>query len=113
MNAEVERILAASSLSKAEQRDFTDGFNKGFGRTAGPMKAVRTLDSELFDRFVAAFELLEQHWGAWAPTEAGPFTWSNEEAEQKFVALVEEIQVLAERQQEAQRVLMERIAQAN
>lgn len=106
---EVKRILESSPLSKAEQRAFREGFNQEFGRRVGPMKAVRTLDSQLFDLFASAFRHLDQHWGAWKVSAEGPLEWNDEAAGNKFEELIGEIQEVAERQAAAEQLLNDRI----
>jgi hypothetical protein len=109
IDEDMRKVLAESTLSAAEQRGFMEGFNRGFGRRVGPMKAVRTLETALYDQFLLAVEHLDRHWGAWKPTEDGPFEWTDPAAQEAFEKIVAEIQELARRQSEAERIFAERL----
>jgi hypothetical protein len=106
---DLKQVLAESSLNAAQQRAFVAGFNREFGRRVGPMKAVRRLETALYDQFVIALQHLESHWGAWSTTEEGPFQWTDAAAQEKFEAIAQEIQTIAARQAEAERVFTERL----
>lgn len=104
-----DKMLDESSLNPLEKREFKAGLTQGFGRRIGPMKAIRTLDTRMFEIFTAALQHLDLHWGKWKVTPGKPITWDAEAADAEFQAMMKELGVLAERQGAAQAVLSQRL----
>lgn len=109
LESEVARILDESKVTGANRVSFLAGFNQSMGRTIGPMRAIRTLDTEIFTRLGAAFRMLEKHWGKWTANAEGAIEWQDAATEAEFTKLQNEIQELAQRQATAEQQLSERL----
>lgn len=108
LEQDIQHALDEGKVEAAVRQGFMEGFNSTFGRRIGPSKAIRTLDTALFAKFRAGFRLLEKHWGRWSITD-GDLTWQDDAVAKEFAALREEIDVIIQRQSEAEKVLSERI----
>jgi len=104
---DIESELESSTLTKSQKRDFIAGFSEKFAQTAGPAKAIRTLDALAWDRLSQMLSLLEQHLGKWK-FEEGKILGLDEDAERKYNALEREVQDAVERQAAAERELARR-----
>lgn len=100
--------LDHSPLSAKQRRDFRAGFERGFGRTVGPTKAIRNLDATIWGKLKEILALLESHWGEWQ-VEDGAIQWKNESIGADFAKLQTEIGEAADRQSRAEQELARRI----
>lgn len=107
--AAAEKALDEHYVSAADKRDFLTGFDQGFGRQVGPTMAIRNLDTGMFEKLREALHLLDSGWGKWKAVEGQPLEWSDEQLENQFVGILQDINQLAERQAKAQQVLSERL----
>lgn len=109
LDADVAAVLDEAKVTGANRTAFLTGFNESMGRTIGPMRAIRTLDTEILTRLVAMFQLLDKYWGKWSANADGTVQWQDETAEKEFTKLKEEIEALADRQAAAEQQLSERL----
>lgn len=108
VDEDVARELDQSSLTVRQKREFTEGFKRGMGRTIGPSRAIRTIDTMVWTKLKESLTLLEEHWGAWSANE-GEIVWTKDEPRDAYIRLSDEIAELVERQAAAEQELARRM----
>lgn len=108
VNERVTRALDDGKITGAQRAGFLTGFNESTGRALGPMKALRTLDREIFAEMRRLYRLLDEHWGQWKYDD-GTFVWQDSEAEKICQEIQLKIGTLIERESAAEQELSKRI----
>lgn len=103
-----QRELTAQGITGNARLGFLDGIQRGLGRQMGPMRAIRTLDTQAYRQMQAIFGYLKQHWGKWKPADTG-LAWDDASLEEGFAALYATLQQTIDRQAAAQELLMQRM----
>lgn len=104
--AAAKKVLDASELTAVERAGFEQGLLGGLERRMAPLRAIRNLDTRIYDLLIASLEQLERDWGKWEP---GALTWSDSKLQAEFEARQDEMAVLGERQTKAQEALVQRM----
>lgn len=106
---DVMAALKDYGIAADMRQAFLEGLRETLGRQIGPMRAIRTFDRELFNRYKAVYALIEQRQERWKRDDNGQFLWEDEEDAQTFQRLLSEIMDLATRQSEAEKLLSSRL----
>lgn len=105
----VMEALKENDVPMAQRRGFLEGLRESMGKQIGPLRAIRTIDRQLFVQYKAAYELLDRCWGKWSKADDGMFRWENSEDEAVFQKCIDEILSLAEKQAQAEQLLSTRL----
>ena len=95
-------LLNASKLSTAEKSGFLKGFQSSTGGRLGAMRAVRTLDARLYVEVRGIYGQLREQMGKWS-VKNGELSFTDDAQAPIYNARIERINVIAERQEVAQR----------
>lgn len=109
IETDIETEMNASSVKAADRRNFMAGFRNGFGRTIGPARAIRSLDNQLYDCWLTLYDLLDTEWSHWTVMDDGTLNFERSEAADKFNLITTEINVLSERQSQAEAAYLSRL----
>ena len=102
INPDIEAVLNASKLSTAEKSGFLKGFQSSTGGRLGAMRAVRTLDARLYVEVRGIYGQLREQMGKWS-VKNGELSFTDDAQAPIYNARIERINVIAERQEVAQR----------
>ena len=105
LESDAEKMLETGGVSRANRAGFMEGLRQGAAKQMGAMRALRTLDSKMYDQWKAALSLLDAHFGKWHSEGDGPIVFDDEEAKTKFLEIVKEIETLGERSQAAEQAI--------
>lgn len=107
MNERLSRALDAGKVTGKQRAGFLAGFNETTGRSLGPMKAIRTLDGQIFAEMKRLYRLLDEQWGKWK-YEDEDFVWQDSEAEKACLEIRTSLGTLLERESAAEAELSKR-----
>jgi hypothetical protein len=102
LDADIEAVLKASDLSAGEKAGFLKGFQNSSGGRMGAMRAVRTLDANLYVEMRGIYGQLREQLGKWSVKE-GKLSFEDGAQVAIYNARLERITVIAQRQDVAQR----------
>jgi hypothetical protein len=102
LDADIDAVLKASKLSAAEKAGFLKGFQTSTGGRLGALRAVRTLDARLYGEVRGIYGQLREQLGKWT-VEDGSIAFEDDAQVAIYNARLERINVIAERQDVAQR----------
>lgn len=101
LNTDIEAVLKTSNLSAGDKASFLKGFHSSTGRL-GAMRAVRTLDAQLYVEVRGIYGQLREQLGKWSVKD-GELSFKDDAQIPLYNARIERITVIAERQEVAQR----------
>lgn len=102
LDTDIEAVLKASKLSDGEKAAFLKGFQSSTGSRLGAMRAVRTLDTRLYVEVRGIYGQLREQLGKWSVKD-GELSFTDDAQVAIYNARIERINVIAERQEVAQR----------
>ena len=102
LDTDIEAVLKASKLSDAEKTSFLAGFQSSSGKRLGAMRAVRGLDARLYVEVRGIYKQLREQLGKWSVKD-GELSFDDDAQIPIYNARIERINVIAERQEVAQR----------
>lgn len=102
IDTDIEAVLKTSKLSAGEKAGFLKGFQSSTAGRLGAMRAVRTLDTQLYVEVRGIYTHLREQLGKWS-IKGGELSFTDEAQIPIYNARIERINVIAERQDVAQR----------
>lgn len=105
LESDVLTLLVESGVPEAARQGFVEGFMKASAQKIGPMKAIRSVESQLYAHFTTALRYLDTHWGRWSANEALEIAWKDASLEDNFLKIMKDIETAAGRQTQAEAAL--------
>jgi hypothetical protein len=102
LDADINAVLKASKLSAGDKASLLQGFQSSTGGRIGAMRAVRTLDAQLYAEVRGIYGQLREQLGKWSVKD-DVLSFSDDAQATIYNARIERINVIAERQDVAQR----------
>lgn len=102
LDADIDAVLKASKLNAADKAGFMKGFQASTGGRLGALRAVRTLDARLYGEVRGIYGQLREQLGKWS-VEDEAIAFEDDAQVAIYNARLERINVIAERQDVAQR----------
>jgi hypothetical protein len=102
LDTDIEAVLKASKLSAGDKASFLQGFQSSTGGRLGAMRAVRTLDAQLYVEVRGIYGQLREQMGKWSVKD-GQLSFNDDAQVAIYNARLERINVIAARQDVAQR----------
>lgn len=109
LDADAERLLLENKIGSAERAGFMEGFRQSTSAKFGAVRAIRNLEARFYDQYILFYELQQKEWGHWEARADHTISWENEEVSAAAQKILDEIQVIGQRQLNAQEVLKQRI----
>ncbi len=102
LEADIDAVLKESKLSASEKASIRQGFQSSTGGRIGALRAVRTLDAKLYVEVRGIYKQLREQLGKWSVKD-GELSFTDDAQVPIYNARIERINVIAERQDVAQR----------
>ncbi|HSI07906.1 MAG: hypothetical protein ACAH89_02580 [Rariglobus sp.] len=102
LDADIDAVLKASKLSAGDKTSILKGFQSSTGGRIGAMRAVRTLDAKLYVEVRGIYGQLREQQGKWL-VKNDVLSFTDDAQAAIYNARLERINVIAERQDVAQR----------
>ncbi|MET0261914.1 MAG: hypothetical protein ABW223_03375 [Rariglobus sp.] len=102
LDTDMDAVLKASKLSAADKQAFLSGFHSSSAGRLGAIRAVRNLDAKLYVEVREIYGQLRGQLGKWS-VKGGELAFDDDAQVAIYNARMERINVIAERQDAAQR----------